>query len=338
MKNKDYNANIDILLRKALSQSEKPDTELLEKVKNYELIKEEKHIMKNTILKSSFRRITAAVVALFTLTTVIVVAAWNLNILKPSEVADMFGEDVLSGAFDSEDAVNINSSVTSGNYTFTLLSVLSGKELRDKSYYNSETQDDRTYAVVAIQNADGTPMSFDYIYGEPGVSFFASPLVKGLKPWLVNALTLHGGYSETIADGVLYRILECDTVAMFADRGLYFAISTSIFFNKDAFIYDEQTGEITANPDFDGASVIFNLPLDKSLADPEKAEEYLNGIGYYDAISDESDAELPVGEYEPVYLEDAMRHLEGDTSSLPIIAWEESVPSSEDMTVVTSED
>jgi hypothetical protein len=60
------------------------------------------------------------------------------------------------------------------------------------------------------------------------------------------------------------------------------------FYNNQAFIYDEQTGEITANPDYIGASVIFNLPVDKSLADPIKAEQYISDF-YGDDIGNEPD-------------------------------------------------
>jgi hypothetical protein len=81
-----------------------------------------------------------------------------------------------------------------------------------------------------------------------------------------------GGYADVVADGVLYRIIECDNVEMFADRELYLAVcSGSPMYNGDAFILDEQTNEITANPNFDGASAVFDLPLDKKRADPPPA-------------------------------------------------------------------
>ena len=90
---------------------------------------------------------------------------------------------------------------------------------------------------------------------------------------------MNGGYSETVEDGVMYRLVECDSVAVFADRGLYFAMSSGSFIcDNRTFIYNEQTGEIKANPDYSGSSVVFNLPLDKSLANPEKAEQYLNEL------------------------------------------------------------
>ncbi len=36
----------------------------------------------------------------------------------------------------------------------------------------------------------------------------ASPLIKGQNPSFFNAVTMSGGYSEFVQDGVLYRKLE----------------------------------------------------------------------------------------------------------------------------------
>jgi hypothetical protein len=76
----------------------------------------------------------------------------------------------------------------------------------------------------------------------------------------------------------MYRILACDEVSMFADRGVYLGVNIGSFYDSMAFIYNEQTGELKANPDNDGSSVVFDLPLDKSLADPVKAQEYLDNM------------------------------------------------------------
>ena len=46
----------------------------------------------------------------------------------------------------------------------------------------------------------------------------------------------------------------------------------------DAFDFNEQTGEITANPNFDGANVIFGLPFDVFLADPTRAQQFLDNL------------------------------------------------------------
>jgi hypothetical protein len=96
---------------------------------------------------------------------------------------------------------------------------------------------------------------------------------------MVNIASMDGGYSDNVADGILYRIIECDNVEIFADRGLYLAVCTGgPFYNGDAFIQNERTGEITANPNFDGASAVFDLPLDTKLADPAEAERYLKDL------------------------------------------------------------
>jgi hypothetical protein len=42
------------------------------------------------------------------------------------------------------------------------------------------------------------------------------------------------------------------------------------------FLFNEETGEISANPSYEGALAIFDLPLDSALADPVKAEQYLS--------------------------------------------------------------
>jgi len=285
---KHNNFNVDMLLKSAMSSTETPDPELVQKVK-YKQIKEES-VLKKTAIRRSFSTVAAAVMA-FVLITTTTFAAWYF--LKPSEVANKFEDSALSAAFDSETAVNINESITSGDYTFTLLAIVSGKDISNHPvYYSGDIRSERTYAVVAIQKADGSsmPTTQDDEYGNP--SFYVSPYIKGLKPWQVNAHTMKGGYSEMVVDGVMYRILDCDEVTMFADRGVYLGINTgSIGNHSEAFIFNEQTGELRANPDYDGSSVVFNLPIDKSLADPEKAQQYLETL--WD-VEDTSDAGEPI--------------------------------------------
>lgn len=263
-----------MLLKNALSSTETPNPELVQRVKNRQIL--EGSTLRKTTIKRSFSMAAAAVITLIIFTTT-AFAAWYY--LKPSDIANKFNDSALSAAFESESAVNINQSITSGNYTFTLLATVSGSDLTDHPFNsNGEILSDRTYAVLAIQKADGSPMpsTMDDEYGS--VSFYVSPYVKGLKPWDVNAHTLKGGHSDWVVDGVMYRILACDEVSMFADRGVYLGVNIGSFYDSMAFIYNEQTGELKANPDNDGSSVVFDLPLDKSLADPVKAQEYLDNM------------------------------------------------------------
>jgi hypothetical protein len=267
---RDNDQNTDRLLRVTLASAETPDSALIGKVKRPYLYAKKNDSMKKPAFHRSFRGV-AAVAVIVVLAATTVFAAWHF--LRPSEVAENFGDGMLGAAFDSDTAVNINESVTSGNYIFTLLALVSGEDITDMPYCpDGEISFGRTYAVIAIQNADGSPMAAGRDI------FFASPLVKGLKPWEVNAATLGGGYSEAVTDGVLYRLVECDDVTMFADRGLYFAVCTESFIDNNVFKFNGRTGEISVDPNYGGASAVFDLPIDRSLADPAKAEEYLNGL------------------------------------------------------------
>jgi hypothetical protein len=102
--------------------------------------------------------------------------------------------------------------------------------------------------------------------------------VNGQQPWQVNAHTLSGGAMETVVDGVMYRILDCYNVTIFADKGVYIGIHEGFSPNNRVFRVDELTGEIKANPEYDGISALFSLPLDKSLADPAKAQAILDEL------------------------------------------------------------
>ena len=261
----------DKLLKQALSPTEKPSEDL-----NFKIINQlkEKDKMKPTYKKRfSVAFITAVLVLAMSVTAF---AAWRL--LSPKQVAEKFGDPALASAFEAKGSIEINKSTVSGGYNFTLLGIVSGKNL---SEFKSSAQDinpDRTYAVVSIAKTDGSKMpdTKDEEYGK--VPFFVSPLIKGQKPWQCNIASMNGSYSECVVDGIMYRLIECDGIEMFADRGLYLCISTSNFYDIKAFNYNEQTGEVTINKDYSGANALFDLPLDKSKADHEKAEKYLQDL------------------------------------------------------------
>ncbi|MDR1070095.1 MAG: hypothetical protein LBL37_04860, partial [Gracilibacteraceae bacterium] len=205
---KSRNLDTESLLREAMRSTATPDAELARRVKN-DITREEPILRKFRIRHSVSAAAVAAVLLIFTAATAI--AAWYF--LNPSDVAENVGDYALSAAFDSETAVNINASAASGDYIFTFLAVASGKDITDRLYYsNGELQSDRTYAVLAIQTADGTPFDRQNAYID--ASFFVSPLIKGTNPAMVNIASMDGGYSDNVADGILYRIIECDNVEL----------------------------------------------------------------------------------------------------------------------------
>ena len=270
---KNNSIQVDSLLKNALHSTETPSPELVQRVKNRQV--KEETVLKNRTMKRSFGFI-AAVIATVVLTTT-AFAAWYL--LKPSDVASKTGDNSLSAAFEGANAVSINESVASGDYMYTLLGIVSGKDISDHPIYKGgNLLNDRTYAVLAIQKADGGPMpaTSDDTYAD--TSFYVSPYIKGEQPWQVNIHTMNGAHSEVVVDGVMYRIIECDTVTMFADRDLYLGVNTGSFYDAQAFEYDELTGALKANTDYEGSSALFTLPIDATLADPVQAQAYLDAM------------------------------------------------------------
>ncbi|WP_315116217.1 hypothetical protein [uncultured Clostridium sp.] len=262
---------LDQLLKRALSPTVEPSEDLNQKIID--------QLKENNIMKPVYKkRISVALIAA-TLTiamSVTVFAAWHL--LNTKQIAEHLGDQRLAHAFEDKNAIEINKSIVSGGYNFTLLGIVSGKGLSDFRASVQDIHPDRTYAVVSIAKQDGSKMpdTQDEEYGK--VPFFISPLIKGQKPWLVNIASMNGGYSEFVMDGIMYRLIECDGVEMFSDRGLYLSISTSSFYDVNAFNYNEKTGEISPNTNYNGANALFNLPLDIRKADYEKAEKYLKEL------------------------------------------------------------
>jgi len=259
----------DRLFKEALASTAEPDEELNERMLNR--IKERSRRM------PVFRkRISIAVLVAVCTLVMSITAVAATQFFNPKQVAEHLGKDILAKAFESKDAIEINQTVASGDYSYTLHGIVSGAGLEEMNSSAQTVNPARTYAVLSITRQDGKPMpaTSDAEYGK--VPFFVSPLIKGQKPWQVNIMTMHGGYSETVIDGIMYRLIECDGLEMFADRGVYLAVSSGeSFYNSEAFAYNESTGEVKPNADYKGTSILFDLPLDKAKADHAKAEAYL---------------------------------------------------------------
>lgn len=269
---KDAGEEFDTLLHAALSGREEPPVALNREIINHW---EEKEIMK----KSGFRKLRTAVALAACIvlgTTATVFAA--VQLLNPKQVAEELSDGKLAEAFEGGEGILINETQIDGGYKVTLLGMANGENLSDFTGSAELEHPERSYAVVAIEREDGTPMPAATSDAYMDLSFFMSPLVKGLAPWQFNIASMGGSYSEMERDGVLYRVIECDGVEKFADRGLYLVVSDEAFFNKELFPYDEATGAITAAGDYEGLNVIFNLPIDPAKADPEAAQEYIDSM------------------------------------------------------------
>ena len=185
-----------------------------------------------------------------------------VTLLRPQDVAQRAGNEVLATAFESEGAITANETKTVGDYQVTFMGLVSGEGLD-----TLDVSRDRTYAVLAYARTDGAPIEEDV----PELT--VSPLVEGYAPWAVNAWTLNGGVTSFAQEGVLYYLLDCDTIEPFADHTVYLSVypGTHIPPSAETFGFDEESGAITAK----GESVMFTLPLDPAKADPQRAGEFL---------------------------------------------------------------
>ena len=225
--------------------------------------------------------LTAAAVALLAV-SVSAAVVW----LTPAQVADRVEEPLLAEAFQSEDAIVLDESVTAGDYQITLAGMVSGEDLSVPTDYNGEIINDRTYAVFRVARADGEPLT-DY----PNLSY--SPLVDGYHVRCVNAWTLGTTTQQFIEDGVIYCLFDCRNLEMFADHPVRFAIYEGGVPNTDLFSMAED-GTISLRENVVGA--LFTLPLDESRADPAAAQAFVESTGL--VWEPMTDAELAAREQE----------------------------------------
>ena len=267
--------DMDQLLQQALSPEKEPDDRL-----NQKIIQKSKET--GTMIKKNRKGMMAVLVAVGVLMigSLSAFAAWKY--LTPDQAAEqIFHDEALSKAFQGEDAIVVNEIQEMGDYRVTFLGIVSGKNLSDYTDWDEagQIQEDKTYVIVAIENRDGTPRPdvSDEHYGED--TFFVSPIISGLNPWEYSIMTMGGGYSEDVADGIQYRLVECDNVEMFADRGLYLCVQSGTFYDNQAYSMDEATGAFTRNESYEGLNILFDLPIDESKADPAAAQSYMEQMG-----------------------------------------------------------
>lgn len=214
--------------------------------------------------KNRFALVAAALTALL-----VVSATAAMMLLSPKDMALHLKDTALATAFESEDAITVDETKAVGNYNVTFLGIVSGKNI-SRYVVDDKLGVDRSYAAVALQRSDGTPIVEDV----PDLT--VSPLVEGCEPWRVNAWTLDGGVSSFAQDGILYYLLVCDSLECFADHTVYLAAfpGTHIPPSAELFEFDEATGAISPK----GEAVLFSLPLDESKADPQKARAIVGRI------------------------------------------------------------
>lgn len=288
-------AKLDELMKRALDIELVPEEKLNE---NILMRFQEGVYMKNS---GSYRRrrtlpgLALAAVLILAMGITCFAAA---RLLSAKQAAEELGEFTVAKAFEGKDALPINQTMAKGGYSVTLLGVTGGEKLSALGHEELNVQNSGTYAVVAIAKEDGTPMPSPEDDAYLKQAFFVSPLIKGLEPWRYNIATMNGSYGELLEDGILYRMIQCDNVEIFADKGVYLCFSDTSFYDNEAFVYDEATGNITVNENYGGVNLLFELPLDPAKGDSRKAEDYVKGMEQKINGTDEVQGDGELGEIE----------------------------------------
>ena len=265
MNREDYRKAFDELSFSANFQKRTAD--LLQK-RARELEKERSNMTINKTKKMAV--LIAACIALLAV-SVSAAVMW----LTPSQVAQEHNQPLLAAAFEGPDAVTINETVESGDFSITLLGLVSGRNL---DTLNPDLEKDHTYSVLALRRLDGEPLetqTFDFM------SYTMTPLVAGTSPAAVNNWTLDAGVTGMAKDGVYYYLLDTASIEMFADRTVYMAFYEGFAPNNNTFTVAED-GAIAFAEDFTGVHALFTLPLDPSKADRTAADAFLreNDMGW----------------------------------------------------------
>lgn len=253
---------LDNFIKDAFEERETPSPDLNRQilVKAKEQINMKKNMMKKTV--------TAACVGLAAISSVSVYAAYRY--LSPLQVVEeVSGNEALVKAFEGEGAILVNEIQKTNGYDITFLGLVSGMSL--DLYVPEDTanslEKSHMYAVVAIAKSDGTQMEYR--------DFCVSPLINGVSFQVANNATLDTLLTFFEKDGIIYNLIECDSLEVFANRGVQLGVVDSFGDETDAFVMNEETGIYEKVTEYEKTNALFELPLDIEKADDVAAEEYL---------------------------------------------------------------
>lgn len=219
------------------------------------------------------------------------------SLLSPKDAARYVSYHDAVIAFSQNNLIQSEETAVVGDYIVTLSAL--------------GTRADRTYIMLVYQRTDGAPIDEQH---ELTYDMGRDVLISGLPPDVLNQNPLHITHAFTVMDGVAYEVFDCPNLEIFADRTVYLAVYDTVFLTEDYpvakcedpsnnKIYARSDECLTMNPDgsieffedFPNTHALFVLPFDKSKADPERSQKYLDSLesyqnwvaqtGYYDPKS-----------------------------------------------------
>ena len=238
------------------------------------------------LTRKKYLRTALIAAALACILTVSAFAA--VKLLSAKEVAEWHDPEVAK-AFRGPGAVEINETQSAGDYEITLLGIAPAQNfsvmtmIADGEPVTNDT--DQVFAAIALRRKDGTPLPPDDLAVLSG--FHAWPLIQGVNPR--QHLIGHGGGIGSVSDGVLYYLFNCNDLFPFADRQVFLNVSDRSEWSEAQYSYNETTGIHSLNPAYKGVRVLFELPLDKSKADPVRAAELLAKSDIKTIFADEAE-------------------------------------------------
>ena len=229
---------LDDALRQALAPCEEADFWLNQKILNQA---EEQ----STMEKRMKRRLSAAAiiaVSVLSVSSVTVYAAWKY--LPSSHVAENMRDIKLAEAFSSEQAVSVHETQSYGEYRVTLLSIISGELLSEhpRCSENGAVIADRTYAVIAIERADGEPLpdTSEEEYDKLDLSLLLQDL---FEKYNINSLIIQSGGN---LNGLFLRENLIDYVNIIIAPLLVGGKNTSTLIDGESIKYVEELDKLKA--------------------------------------------------------------------------------------------
>lgn len=237
-----------------------------ESVTSLRLIEESRRKGTDTLNKNKVMKTIILIAVLVALLSTSVYAVTYL--LSAKEVAEKTGYSDVAKRFNEENFDIVT--ITDKGYSVSFHGIVNSETL---VYFDEKSEyEDRTYAVYSIAKEDGTPLNL--IDGIP-LSF--TPVIDGIRTDIAFALTESA--SGTEKDGILYYIFDYQNLEIFADKNVSVAVFEGFFPNPGIFTMDEN-GKTAYNESYSGFKGMFELPMDKSKANPKEAKKLLESMGF----------------------------------------------------------
>ena len=180
--------------------------------------------------------------------------------------ADNVGEDEFK---------TVQKTVKSNEYTITFEAIAKGKTIRPVDKKWEGIIPEKLYAIFTLKADDGQPIILNKInFSEIGVNV----AIKGYDPSSSVTLGMEGKYFYE-ENGVLYFVCDITDAGLFADKELHISVFENYLADATILRMDEN-GDPYFVESYDGFKAMFDLALDKSLADNEKAEAYATENGF----------------------------------------------------------